>query len=680
MKKNIHALFGLLFLANVAHAESEFTDVSLEELMDVQVTSITKMPMSLNKSPVTAYVISQDEINRKGYRFLTDILKNIPDFHVANLGATEKATTEIYIRGVFANDKITVLVDGIKIKAPTGEPTTFFSSMPLIDVKQVEISLGSASSVYGADAMLGTINLVTKNGEDLNGFKIKTTGGSQDTAEVQVAAGKKINDDINVSLTGSFHRSASENLKQNYPEIYGNLNKTDLSEQNHNIHFKVNYKDLTISYYRLQNKNNNSISYNPAAPISYDYSGKAIWDVTNQVANATYNLDINPFWQAKSSLSYESTELSDDSSYRAWGASAPVSWFGDAMRFSETVAYLHGNVNWLNGLELSFMNSQPKNQYTDLSIPKYDVNYQNYAVFSQLHYDLTDTLALNGSVRMDADSRYSPTVNPRLGFSWQAMKEFRFFGAWGTSYIAPSPYLIYETWNKPTDFIFHRPNLNLQPEQLETYELGLNADLFKDNAFKLSGFYTDGKDIVRVVNNVFTGKPNSNDNLATSKSYGFQIGDSQNFNYGINADVNYVFTKGKQNSENLSQMVALTNVPEHSIKSNLMYSLDKFTFRFTGRWFDKVETHESNLIYKGTPMHGAAIFDSNVHYSLPLDAAEFSVDLGANNIFDTKYYTVGVNDNFAVIRLPDGSGSLSGGLPRLPQETRRLYFTIGLSY
>ena len=127
-------------------------------------------------------------------------------------------------------------------------------------------------------------------------------------------------------------------------------------------------------------------------------------------------------------------------------------------------------------------------------------------------------------------------------------------------------------------------------------------------------------------------------------------------------------------------MVALTNVPEHSIKSNLMYSLDKFIFRFTGRWFDKIGTHESNLIYKGTPMHGAAIFDSNVHYSLPLDAAEFSVDLGANNIFDTKYYTVGVNDNFAVIRLPDGSGSLSGGLPRLPQETRRLYFTIGLSY
>jgi outer membrane receptor protein involved in Fe transport len=115
------------------------------------------------------------------------------------------------------------------------------------------------------------------------------------------------------------------------------------------------------------------------------------------------------------------------------------------------------------------------------------------------------------------------------------------------------------------------------------------------------------------------------------------------------------------------------------IKSNLQYSLDKFTFRFTGRWFDKIGTHESNLIYKGKPMHGVTIFDTNVHYAIPLYAAEFSVDLGATNLLDTKYYTVNHNDNFANIPLPDGS-ALSGGLPRLPQETRRLYLTVGLSY
>lgn len=667
----------IFFSTSMVHAEGEFTDVSLQELMDVNVTSITKMPMSIHKSPVTAYVVSQDEINRKGYRFLTDILKNIPDIHVANLASTEKAGTEIYIRGVFANDKITLLVDGNKIKAPTGEPTSFYHTMPLLDVKQVEISLGAASSVYGADAMLGTINIVTEDGAGLDGIKIKATGATRDTGEVQVAAGQKINDEIAVSLSGSFHRSAQENLRQNYSEIYGKV-PVDLTEQNHNIHFKANYKDLTVSYYRLYNNANTSFSFNPAPPINYDYSGKAFFETTNQMANATYNLDINPFWQAKSSLSYESTELLPGSSYRAWGASAPISWFGDAMRFSETVAYLCGDINWLSGIELSFMHAQPKNSADASSLIKH-TDYQNYAVFSQVNYDLTETLALNGSLRMDADSRYDPDFNPRFGFSWQALKALRFFGAWGTSYLAPSPYLIYETWNKETDIIFHRPNLNLRPERLKTYELGLNAEPFKNNAFKLSGFYTVGKDIIRVVNNVFTGKPNTNDNLATSTTYGFQVGDTQIFDNGISVDLNYTYTEGEQDAEKLQKMVGITNVPEHMIKSNLQYSLDKFTFRFTGRWFDDVGTHESNLIYKGKSMHGATIFDSNVHYSLPLNDAKFSVDLGVTNLFDTKYYAVNINDNFATIPLPDGN-QLSGGLPRLPQETRRVYLTVGVSY
>ncbi len=677
MKMNaIKSLFWFL-IAQAAYAESKFIDVPLEELMEVNVTSITKMPMPLNKSPVTAYVISQDEISRKGYRFLVDILKNVPDIHVANLASTEKAGVEIYIRGIFANDKITLLVDGNKIKAPTGEPTAFYHTMPLIDVKQVEISLGSASSIYGGDAMLGTINLVTETGAGINGIKVKATGGTQDTGEVQVAAGTKINADINVALSGSFHRSASEDLKQNYPEIYGKLDKVDLTEQNNNIHFKGDYKDLMLSYYRVYNNANTSLSFNPAQPINYDYSGKAFFATINQMANATYNVEINPFWQAKSSLSYESTELEPGSSYRAWGASAPISWTGDAIRFSETVAYLKGDINWLSGLELSFMNSTPKNS-TDASSLIKNTSYENYAVYSQVNYDLTEKLALNGSIRMDVDSRYSPTFNPRVGFSWQAFKALRFFGAWGTSYIAPSPYLIYESWNTPKDPIYHRTNLNLQPEKMMTAELGLNAEPFKNNAFKLSGFYTQGKDIVRVVNNVFTGKPNTNDNLATSETYGLQAGDSHHFENGISADLNYVYTLGQQNAEKLTKMVGITNAPENMIKSNLEYSLDKFTLRFTGRWFDKVRTHESNTLYNGSRMHGATIFDSNLHYALPLQAAEFSIDLGATNLLDTTYYNVNMNDSFAVIPLE--VGALSGGLPRLPQETRRLYFTVGLSY
>ncbi|MDD5214028.1 MAG: TonB-dependent receptor [Methylococcales bacterium] len=640
----------------------KFTDIPLEELVDVKTTSITKMPMSLNKSPVTAYVISQDEISHKGYRFLTDILKNTPEFYVTNLAFSEKGVNEIYIRGIFANNKITVLVDGNKIKAPTGEPTTFYNALPLIGVKQVEISLGASSSIYGADAMLATINLVTTTGGDLNGLKIKATGGTADTGEVQVAAGKKINEDINVSLTGSFHHSGQENLKENYPEIYGKANVLDLTEQNSNLHFNANYKSLLVSYYRTQTRNNNVLSFNPEF-----YSGvPSIWEPTNQTANVTYNLEINPFWQAKSSLSYESTELSKASSFKTGlTPDQNMTWFGEAARFSETLAYLKGDINWLSGIEVSAMNSLPRNQYDVPTLPKYHLRYQNYAVYTQLNYDITETLALNGSLRMDADSRYSPVFNPRFGFSWQAMTELRFFGSIGTSYLAPAPSSMYETWNMPSDPAYGRPNLNLRPEKTMTTELGFNVEPFKGNSLKMSGFFTDGKDLIRLTN---VGNLGFWDNIATSQTYGLQIVERQTFTRDLSADLSYTLTQGQQDAEKLNSMVNITNSPEHMIKSNLLYAWDNFTFRFTGRWFDDIGTHESNKIYKGDQMHGTAIFDSNIHYVQPIQSAEFSVDLGVNNLLDTKYYVVPLYDSFG------------GSLPVQPQETRRVYLTVGLSY
>lgn len=639
---NIKAFFlSLLILIQTAHAEStsekaesetDFMNVSLEELADVNITSITKMAMPLNKSPVAAYVIKQDEINRKGYRFLPEILKNTPDFHVIEQAASVNGLTKIYVRGVFANDKIAVLIDGIKVKPPTSEPAMFYSSIPLIGVKQVEISLGSSSSVYGADAMLATINIVSENGADLDGFKIKATGAEAATAEVQVATGKKINDDISFSLTGSFHRSNQEDSTQNYlTALSGNRGTIDVAEQNHSLHLNVDYKKLSLTYYRLQNSNENSLINGKSE------SGNAFWDITHQLANATYNLEITPFWQAKSSLSYETTELLNNSTYKKPQPPLPPSakiispapsakpWGngGSTFTVAETLAYLRGNTNWLNGVELNFMTP---GDLDGKSLP----SYEDYAVYSQLSYDITESLSLNGSVRMDADSRFDPNLNPRIGFSWQAMKEFRLFGAWGTSYLSTAPF-------KP---------LSARPEELRTSELGFNLEPFKNNTLNASWFTSDGKNIAR---------PAPQNQLTILETYGFQVTERQKFENGISADMNYTFTDGKQyGTQNY-----LNFVPKHMVKSNLMYDFDKFTFRFTGRWFDELTTVQPQKSYN------TLILDSNLHYSQPFKSTNWSVDLGVTNLLDIKYYTEGYN--------PDG-------LPRFQQETRRVYLTVGLSY
>ncbi|MDP2098506.1 MAG: TonB-dependent receptor [Methylobacter sp.] len=659
----------LLAFVPVAQAATEFAAVPLEELMETSIASISKMEIPLNKSPVTAFIVTQDEITHKGYRYLTDILKNTPGIHLANLAYTEKAITEIYVRGVFANNKITVLVDGIKVKSPTGEPVTFLQSIPLIGVKQVEISLGSASAIYGADAMLATINLVTQGGAAIDGIRVKATVGNFDTGEVQVAAGSKLTEDLTVALTGSFHRSDTEDFSDNYPAEYAGTGPVDLKEQNHNVHFKLNYKDLTLSYYRLFNKNNSSLGFTPLPPAAYIYSGAAFLANLNQTVNATYAWDITPFWQAKSSLSYESNELLPESSYQNYGGVEHKAWHGEAMRFTQNVVYQRDKINWLSGTELSFMKSTPKYTVEDPGFNKVDVSYQNYAVFSQLDYAWTDALTVSGSVRMDSDSRYTPQFNPRVGFSWQALKPLRFFGAWGTSFLAPAPLLIYEKWGEPTWASYHRPNPQLQPEKISTYELGIDMAPSKNSLLKLLGFYTEGTDLMRVVDNTGTGLANYNGNVASLSSYGMQAVAGQRFDNGLDFNLDYTLTLGRQDAEKKDNgTVGLTNAPAHMIKGNAAYTLGQFSLRFTGRWFDKVGTHESNALYAGETVNGTLLFDSNLHYGGQLNQAKWSVDFGVDNLFDRKYYTIPQVDNFF------------DSLPRQPQETRKLYLTLGLSY
>lgn len=443
----------VLASANVAQAETEFASVLLEELMETSITSITKMEIPLKKSPVTAFVITQDEIIRKGYHHLTNILKNTARIHTANLSFTERAITEIYVRGYYANNKITVLVDSIKIPPPTSEPITFLDTIPLIGVKQVEISFGSASSIYSADAMLATINIVTQDGETIDGAHVKATAGNFDTGEVQVVSGSKLIQVLSVSLTGSFQRSGKEYLVEHYPSEYASIEPVNLNKQNHNVHFKLKYKDFALSHYRLFNKINSSIGFRPLAPDLYDYSGAAFFENLNQTFNATYAWDIDQFWQTKSSLSYESNQLMPESSYGDYGSVEYKAWLGEAMRFSQNVIYQHNQISWLNGVEPASLDSTPKYSADNPDFNKVHTTYQNYAAFSRLDYAWTDNLTTSASLRLDSDSRYSPDFNARLGFSWQAINPCIFL-AHGVLPILPLRHCLFTKNGEMKRFLF----------------------------------------------------------------------------------------------------------------------------------------------------------------------------------------------------------------------------------
>jgi outer membrane receptor for ferrienterochelin and colicin len=659
-------------------AAGQLADVPLEDLMELSLSSITRMDTKLHNSPVSAYVVTQQDINKKGYRYLIDILKNTPGIYIVENSLVEKAGTEIYVRGILSNSKMLVLVNGHRIKPASGEPMSFFSSMPLLNLKQVEISLGSGASLYGADAMTATINLVTFNGADIEGLRSKVTVGNRDTAEVQFLAGKSVTDSVGIALSGSFQHTQGENFARHDPDSYSNavLGPPDMEENNYSVHFKANIDKLTLSYYRVETKRNSGLGLDilendDPFTLFYDVSGESFLQISNQLASADYEWDINPFWQMKTQLAYENTYLDPDSQYKfdvgKGITTRHVTWNSSSTRLTQNIAYQKGPLHWIGGAEFMHISASPKKDIEE-PLGEYHSSYENYAVFTQMQYDILSNLTITAGLRLDIDSRYDEEINPRIGFSWQANKNLRLFGSWGTSYLSPSPYLIYERFNKPSDGFYKRPNESLNSEHLTSYELGGEWKLNAFHQFRLVGFYYEASDLVRQIK-VSPDGLRINENNDKHQIYGLEASARNKLLENLSLDIAYTMTMGIKDAGNFGDGNAkLSHMPIHLMQGTLLYDYDPFVLRISGRWFDHVYSRPDNDIYNGGAANGTVIFDANLHYQYQLNSYQFNVDFNVNNIFDEKYYKLSTVDGD------------SFGLPRTLQDTRRFSLVLGVEF
>ncbi|HXE97432.1 MAG TPA: TonB-dependent receptor plug domain-containing protein, partial [Dongiaceae bacterium] len=160
----------------------------------------TKRPTSLRRAPAIATIISADEIRNMGARNLADVLKMVPGFGIS---INEYGLTIIEVRGVRSStsEKILVMIDGHSLnKNITGSAFYPYAEMlPMENVKQVEVVRGPGSALYGNSAFVATINIITRNAEEINGLEVKGGGGNFDSYKGNLVGGKAIGDKLTVS-------------------------------------------------------------------------------------------------------------------------------------------------------------------------------------------------------------------------------------------------------------------------------------------------------------------------------------------------------------------------------------------------------------------------------------------------------------------------------------------------
>lgn len=174
-------------------------ELSLEELLNVEVITASKKSENQKIVPATIYVVTEKDILENGYTDLTNLLENVP-------GVVTIRTDHFTFggqRGFLSNFSQTLLlVNGREMQNLFASETFIATQFATHNIKQVEILQGPASALYGANALVGVINIITKNDSpDYNGTMYRTEIGTQGTQSQSIVFGKNLND---FRISGSF--------------------------------------------------------------------------------------------------------------------------------------------------------------------------------------------------------------------------------------------------------------------------------------------------------------------------------------------------------------------------------------------------------------------------------------------------------------------------------------------
>lgn len=177
-------LAGAVLMAGMAAAPGqeleELAEMSLEELMNIEVTSVSKKPEKRWEAAAALYVITREDIRRSGVTTLADALRLAPGVHVARIDANKWAVSVRGFSGRFTN-KLLVLIDGRSVYTPLFAGVYWdVQDLLLDDVERIEVIRGPGGTLWGANAVNGVINIITRNARQTQGAYVTSAVGNEE--------------------------------------------------------------------------------------------------------------------------------------------------------------------------------------------------------------------------------------------------------------------------------------------------------------------------------------------------------------------------------------------------------------------------------------------------------------------------------------------------------------------
>ena len=189
----IYLITAMPVMAGSSDSLDTLKSMSLENLMQVTVFSASKQTEQLSDVAAAMYVINREDILRSGARTLPDLLRGVPGLSVASIDGHSWAISARGFNGFFAN-KLLVLMDGRTLYTPLYSGVYWDMQDTLLeDIERIEIIRGPGATIWGANAVNGVINIITRQAAETDGVYASAGAGSSDRTAVSTRYGKKGN-------------------------------------------------------------------------------------------------------------------------------------------------------------------------------------------------------------------------------------------------------------------------------------------------------------------------------------------------------------------------------------------------------------------------------------------------------------------------------------------------------
>jgi len=187
-----------------AEDPASFAELSLEELGNIEITSVSKAPEWLSTAASSVYVITGKEIRRSGVTSIPEALRLAPNLQVAQVDSSQYAISARGFNSLTAN-KLLVLIDGRSVYTPLFSGVFWDAQDTILeDIERIEVISGPGGTLWGANAVNGVINIITRNARDTEGILLGAGVGDEDRILGSFRYGQKVSDTLAYRLYGKY--------------------------------------------------------------------------------------------------------------------------------------------------------------------------------------------------------------------------------------------------------------------------------------------------------------------------------------------------------------------------------------------------------------------------------------------------------------------------------------------